>query len=846
MLKRIIALCFLLLLPSFADAKIVRDMSPVDFSSDSGFTRSDVSNVSYSNAAFTLGQTSYGGVTTAISNVTSSGTRYNSMAYDGAYLWAGSASGVVKKIDPATKTVVNTVTLPSVTTSVTSVVFDGTNIWATNGNVYKINPSTAAVTTVSMPTSANFLFFDGSSLWVWASNGYWYTINISTNAVQQKFSTYGSLYAGIPFVTPNYIFTVQDSDPSLTLSKFNMAGSLVVNLGCYTNPFYFDGTYLWVIGDNSCKTGVFKINVSTNAVTQISTVTGLSKAYYDGNGYIWGFATNANAVKQIDPSTGSVLNQFSVSYPREGLMVGNALWAINDGYAYNGSLYLIDKSYYSKNTPYYVITPNVDLTTQSFRGLETVSVTQSVPSGTDIRWLVSPDTGSTWYTYGSGAWNAVNLTDIAASGLDQQTLQSLVANEWDSLITGGKVRLAFSLITSSISATPSVSNISMTGEYEAVRITVPGSIYAPGETSLEFKGASGFTPVSISIDYGDGTIFDVEKSSYSYAKKYTTAGVYTITASMVFDTGETDTGSVELSVLTPNAYPTIDNKNLDDGNAPTQYYLRALTTFDSKYDSISSWNWSVTDSSGQPLQLSVDKSGNPVYTASGKSFLPVFSTAGDYTVKLEVTPKYANPTETSTTVTVGTFTLPVITLEAKSPKYNRPTASYTIKATSTMKKDKVSSYSWKITDPDGNVIIPTAKRKTSNGLEDVSEWRSKINYSFNKAGTWTIENTATTKEYGWSLVATKEITVNENQSPVVSDVQVTTYSTGLAKIKIVANDPDGKLKEAYVDLGDGTTSIYREVKHTYAASGTYTVSGWVKDDSGASTSFTKDITVTIQ
>jgi YVTN family beta-propeller protein len=194
------------------------------------------------------------------------------LAFDGTNIWVtNNGSGTVSKINPATNTVIATVTTPGPRPE--GIAFDGTNIWVANsslGTVSRINPTTnTVIDSITVGTSPEAIAFDGTNIWV---------TNHDSGSVTKIFaSTSGNVGLVIPPVT--------------------------ITVGTHPFGIAFDGTNIWVA--NSGSASLSKINPTTNSVATTTLPigdqpTGLA---FDGQD-LWVALGVTETVLRLDVTTG--------------------------------------------------------------------------------------------------------------------------------------------------------------------------------------------------------------------------------------------------------------------------------------------------------------------------------------------------------------------------------------------------------------------------------------------------------------------------------------------------------------------------------------------------------------
>ncbi len=314
--------------------------------------------------------------------------------------------------------------------------------------------------------------------------------------------------------------------------------------------------------------------------------------------------------------------------------------------------------------------------------------------------------------------------------------------------------------------------------------------------SCQFTNASTDSDGSIasrSWTFGDGAKSSTSNPAHSYAS----AGTYTVKLVVTDNDGASASFTRSVSVGTGN-------------QPPTASFTQTCTGLSCQFTDES------TDSDGSlPVHWWTFGDGD---ASGGLTPTHTYASAGTYEVKLVVQDNDGASASFTRSVTVGAGNV-------------APTASFTQTCTglscqftnaSTDSDGSIASRSW--TFGDG------AKSSTSNPA-----------HSYASAGTYTVKLVVTDND-GASASFTRSVTVGTgNQPPTASFTQT---CTGLScQFTDESTDSDGSLPVHWWTFGDGDGSGGLTPTHTYASAGTYEVKLVVKDNDGASASFTRSVTV---
>lgn len=202
------------------------------------------------------------------------------MTFGDGDVWVGHINdNTIKRIDPATATVSATITLGTTERAGYGGIYAAGFAWFFNygtGNVFKINPTTNALTTITaLPDLTTGLAYDGTKVWAVSNRDRAiYTINVSTNAVTKQTAT--------NFLTGT------------------------------TDAMAWDGSFMWVINDGK----VSRIDPATYTI--LATVDPDAGAVGSANGivYLNGFVyvtlSASELVAKIDVDTDIVVDTFDM------------------------------------------------------------------------------------------------------------------------------------------------------------------------------------------------------------------------------------------------------------------------------------------------------------------------------------------------------------------------------------------------------------------------------------------------------------------------------------------------------------------------------------------------------
>jgi PKD repeat protein len=337
-----------------------------------------------------------------------------------------------------------------------------------------------------------------------------------------------------------------------------------------------------------------------------------------------------------------------------------------------------------------------------------------------------------------------------------------------------------------------------TNQAPTARIATPactnGACTFDGSTSSDPDG----TVASYAWTFGDGSTGTGATPAHTYAA----SGTYTVTLTVTDNLG---VASAPAAISLPVTVPVANQAPTARISAPS--CTAGACTFDGSTSSdpdgtIASYAWTFGDGG----------------TATGSKPSHTYAASGTYTVTLTVTDNQgaaSAPASTPLSVTVP-------------PPNQAPTARISAPSciagactfdgsTSSDPDGTIASYAW--TFGDGG---------TATG--------AKPSHTYATSGTFTVTLVVTDNQGAASAPATTPVTVTvatTNQAPVARIAAPTCVSLVCGFDGSTSSDPDGMIASYAWTFGDGGTATGAKPSHTYATSGTYTVTLVVTDNQGA-------------
>jgi len=327
--------------------------------------------------------------------------------------------------------------------------------------------------------------------------------------------------------------------------------------------------------------------------------------------------------------------------------------------------------------------------------------------------------------------------------------------------------------------------------------------------TITFDASASYDPdgsiVSYFWDFGDGT----NATGVSVGHAYADNGNYTVTLTVTDDDGATSTAASTKNILNRSPVAKFTSSK-------TTAYTGESITFDAteSYDPdgiIVSYFWDFGDGSN----------------ATGVVVSHSYADDGTYIVSLTVTDD-DNATGTAT-ATVNILNRP-------------PTASFAESAETAYTGEEITFNASSSYDSDGSIVSYFWDFGDGTNATGIV-----VYHTYGDNGTYTVTLTVTDDDGATaSTTATKTIM---NRPPIAAFTE--SAETVIVGETIYFNasssyDPDGSIVSYYWDFGDGTNATGIYVEHSYSSSGVYTVTLFVTDNDGdtSSTSSTKNVEVT--
>ncbi|WP_161569337.1 PKD domain-containing protein [Halapricum salinum] len=330
------------------------------------------------------------------------------------------------------------------------------------------------------------------------------------------------------------------------------------------------------------------------------------------------------------------------------------------------------------------------------------------------------------------------------------------------------------------------------------------------DTAVDFDGTASSDNVGVTSyewDFDGDSTTDATGPTPSYT--YTAAGSYTVTLTVSDDAGNTDTDTLTVTVgdTTPPTAEAGPDQTVDEGST---------INFDGSSSSdnvgIDSYEW--------------DLDGDGTVDATGTTSSYTYADPGTYTVSLTVSDANGNTDTDTLTVTVEDTIAP--SAEAGPNRTVMEETAVSFDGSGSTDNGNIASYEWDV-DDDGTV--------EATGVTP--------SYTYVNPGTYTVTLTVTDGG-GNTDTDTLTVTVDDVTGPTAEagPDQTVSEDTSVTFDGTASSDNVGITSYEWDVDGDGTYETTGETaSHTYADTGTYTVTLRVTDDAGNTDTDTLTVSV---
>jgi len=117
---------------------------------------------------------------------------------------------------------------------------------------------------------------------------------------------------------------------------------------------------------------------------------------------------------------------------------------------------------YDTSQGWYVTTNTNQINTSTWNSISALDFTQTTPTDTQLKYLLSVDGKTTWKKWTGSAWASETLANIHTNGNSKTTLEALLQADFDLLFSSGTLDIAIGLKTTVATSTPELDLITIT------------------------------------------------------------------------------------------------------------------------------------------------------------------------------------------------------------------------------------------------------------------------------------------------------------------------------------------------------------------------------------------------